>query len=194
MLKKLNLGCGRNIIDGWINVDAFSNPGVDLVFNLECTDGERLPYDDNTVEETLMSHVLEHIRNPLKLMEELHRVTVPGGRVKIRVPHGSSDDAFEDPTHVRQLFQGSFGYFGQPYYWRADYGYRGDWDLITVDLHLSGIYNSDGEALNAVRYYRNVVTEMVVEMVAVKPIREPKRELIRQIPLRLFNQNGSRAA
>ena len=113
-------------------------------------------------------------------MQELHRVAKPGARAVFRVPYGSSDDAFEDPTHVRQYFMSSFGYFSQPYYWRADYGYRGDWATEMVTLLVDAARyagKSAEEIMSDVRTLRNVVKEMVVELRAVKPVREPKAEL-----------------
>jgi predicted SAM-dependent methyltransferase len=72
---KLNIGCGRNILKDWINVDSVELPGVDIVANLEtCGDHDRPLFTniaDNTVDEILCSHVLEHIRNILPLMQEL---------------------------------------------------------------------------------------------------------------------------
>ena len=178
---RLNVGCGRSIMEGWTNVDVVPLPGVDVVYDLERPGGERLPLEDDSVDEFLLSHVIEHVRNSLGLMEELHRVARPGARMVIRVPHGASDDAHEDPTHVRCYFPGSFGYFGQPYYWRADYGYRGDWLTEGVDLHLvDGTFAAEplrGHAWRQVECSRNVVREMVARLVAVKPIRDPKREL-----------------
>ena len=113
-------------------------------------------------------------------MQELHRVAKPGARAVFRVPYGSSDDAFEDPTHVRQYFMSSFGYFSQPYYWRADYGYRGDWATDRATLLVDAARyagKSADEIMSEVRTLRNVVKEMVVELRAVKPIRESRREL-----------------
>lgn len=37
-------------------------------------------------------------------MEELHRIAKQDAIFTCRVPYGSSDDAYEDPTHVRQFF------------------------------------------------------------------------------------------
>jgi hypothetical protein len=96
------------------------------------------------------------------------------------VPYGSSDDAFEDPTHERQYFINSFGYFSQPYYWRADYGYRGDWNAVTITLLAQREGNeglSEGELLSKVMRERNVVAEMVAELRAIKPIRASSRDL-----------------
>ena len=179
---RLNLGCGRSPLAGWINVDAVDLPGVDLVADLDRMSERGLPYPDGSVEAIALSHVLEHLRDPLSLMQELHRVARPGATAVVRTPHGASDDAHEDPTHVRAYFPGSFGYFSQPYYWRADYRYRGDWqpERVTLlvsrsDLECDGV---DG-LWRRIQRERNLVQEMVVELVAIKPAREPDRALQR---------------
>ncbi|HLN11965.1 MAG TPA: methyltransferase domain-containing protein [bacterium] len=178
--RRLNVGCGRNILEGWINLDVMPLPGVDIVADLErCADAP-LPIADNSIDEFLLSHLLEHIRAPLPMMQELHRVAKPEAMATIRVPHGASDDGSEDPTHVRLCFPGTFGYFGQPYYWRADYGYRGDWDVVRILLLVerAAYAGMDAKAIiEHIRTHRNVVREMICEMKAVKPIREPLREL-----------------
>ena len=113
-------------------------------------------------------------------MQELHRIATPDAVALIKVPYGSSDDAFEDPTHIRQYFHGSFGYFSQPFYWKADYGYRGDWQAKKIQFLVPA---SDNQGLTAddifvkVKTLRNQVIEMVVELHAVKPAREPLAEL-----------------
>lgn len=175
---KLNLGCGRHILEGWVNIDRVRLPYVDIEAELDpikCRDCfgniiHRLPFEDDSVDEFLLSHVLEHITHTLPLMQELHRIAKPGAKMVIRVPHGASDDAWEDPTHVRPYFPGSFGYFSQPYYWRADYGYRGDW--LTEKIELIGTSYS-----HSMHTGRNQVQEMVAYLTAVKPIREPLKEL-----------------
>lgn len=178
--QKLHLGCGRNIMDGWINLDVFQMDGVDIVADLDNCKNDSLPFADNSIDQFLASHVIEHLNNTLDLMQELHRIAKPNAAALFRVPYGSNDDAYEDPTHVRQYFLNSFGYFSQPFYWRADYGYRGDWltERITliVDKERYASKTSD-EIMHDVNTYRNVVKEMIVELRAIKPIREPKREL-----------------
>lgn len=180
---RLNLGCGRFPIPGWINVDSSPLPEVDVLVDLEAGS---LPFDDDSIAEFAGSHVLEHIRNSLGLMQELHRVAKPGALAVLRVPYGSSDDADTDPTHVRRYFWGSWGYFSQPYYWRADYGYRGDWEVEDMLLIVNDEYNgkSWAEVFQAVEHRRNVVKEMVATLRAIKPIRPPLRALQKQPVLR----------
>lgn len=136
----------------------------------------------------LLSHVLEHVNDSLGLMQELHRIAKPGCVAVVRCPYGSSDDADEDPTHRRRYYVGSFGYFSQPYYWRADYGYRGDWEprRILLRVHQDGNAGLSPQAiLRRVNEARNVVAEMVVDLVAVKPIRAADRALQRPLPIEI---------
>lgn len=177
---KLHLGCGRTILDGWLNLDRVALPGVDIVADLEQCATCPLPLQNDSVGEFLGCHLLEHIRHPLPMMEELYRVARPNARATFVLPYGSSDDAFEDPTHVRQYFLQSFGYFSQPFYWRADYGYRGDWLTKKILLKIPGdAYGGKKreEILRDIMVLRNIVKEMTVELVAVKPARPPQREL-----------------
>jgi SAM-dependent methyltransferase len=182
--KKLHLGCGRTILDGWVNLDLIPGPGVDVTQNLEECATKPLPFEDDTFSEFFASHLIEHVTNTLPMMQELHRVAKDGAIAVFRCPHGSNDDAFEDPTHVRQYFANSFVYFSQPAYWRADYGYRGDWQVVKTQLRLNAGQwkdKSPQDIIFAVQHMRNVVEELIVTLRAVKPIRASKQELL-QVP------------
>jgi SAM-dependent methyltransferase len=172
---KLNLGCGRNPLDGYTNVDRKKLPGVDVVCDLE---RGRLPFDTDTATEIVGVDLIEHIANVLPLMQELWRVAQPGARCRFELPYGSSDDAWEDPTHVRPYFLNSWSYFAQPFYYRADYGYRGDWQPVAVILDVNDTVTPQAELQAQVLTMRNIVARQTVELTAVKPAREPLRELI----------------
>lgn len=177
---KVNLGCGRRPMDGWVNVDCVPLPSVDLVAQLDDPEKVSLPWPDNSVDEFAIIHTLEHIKYPLPLMEELWRTAKPGAMITIACPYGSSDDADEDPTHVRRIFLNSFAYFGQPYYYRADYGYRGDWQIDHLLLDLPAMFGGvpDEDVMRDVMVLRNIVTQITAVLRAVKPRREPRQELI----------------
>lgn len=187
---RLNLGCGRDIRPGWVNIDSAPLPGVDYVVDF---DGKPvLPFDDGSVAYSEGVHVIEHLADPLPFMEELWRVTRPGGRAVFRCPYGSTDDADEDPTHVRRMFAGSWAYFGQPHYWRASYGYRGDWQPEKVTLVMfPGLEDATDAELNSmIRFQRNVVAEMTATLRCVKPRREPARSLQETYEVTLRRQPG----
>ncbi len=177
---RLHLGCGRTILPGWVNIDRQRGPGVADVYDLERCRTTPLSFVEDSVDEFLLSHVIEHITDTLGLMQELHRIAKPNATLVARTPYGSSDDAWEDPTHVRAYFIQSWGYFSQPYHWRADYGYGADWQPETLELFVDKDENAALEPqaiLHRVMTERNVVREMVATLRCVKPIREPKREL-----------------
>jgi SAM-dependent methyltransferase len=177
---RLNVGCGRNIQAGWLNLDSSALPGVDIVCDLEQVRQRPIDLPDGSVEMFLLSHVIEHIRDSLGLMQEMWRLATPGALAVVRVPHGGSDDAWEDPTHVRPYFHGSFGYFSQPHYWRADYGYRGDWQPEKIMMMVSRsrcVGLNPHQVFEKILTERNMVKEMVCEMRAMKPLRAPQQEL-----------------
>ena len=113
--KKLNLGCGKDIKDGYINVDSVKLPGVDIVHDLNKFPW---PFKDDEFDEVYASHILEHLKDTLKVMEELHRITKKTGVIKIKVPLVPGPAAFSDPTHRSFFTYFTFDYFT---------GKRGDW-------------------------------------------------------------------
>lgn len=173
---KINFGCGRDIKPDWTNVDIYPHLGVNVVTDITKPMPE---FMDGIATHMYLSHILEHIINPLPLMQELYRIAAPGCEILIRTPYGSSDNAWEDPTHVRPYFLGSFGYFSQAAYGGADYGYRGDWETVGRTLVLKAgtgieqIKDNLEDVLSVIMVQRNLVDEIQVVMRAVKPIREP---------------------
>jgi hypothetical protein len=104
MNLKLNLGCGLEKLDGFVNIDKYANLNPDQVVDLEVFP---YPFKDNSVGEILLIHVLEHLgQTPevfINIMKELYRICAHEATLRIIVPHWRHDDFFGDPTHVRAV-------------------------------------------------------------------------------------------
>jgi hypothetical protein len=98
------MGCGRNKLPGFVNVDAAPASEPDELWDLERTPW---PWPDNSAEEVWFIHSLEHMGGDpkvfLAIMQELYRICAPGASVRIHVPHPRHDDFIGDPTHVRAI-------------------------------------------------------------------------------------------
>lgn len=100
---KLNLGCGNDHREGFINIDAVKETDPDLLHDLL----DPLPFLDETVSEILAQDILEHfIKEDLEnLVAEIARVLKVGGKLFIRIPN--IDDIivrFENDKEVRNEF------------------------------------------------------------------------------------------
>ncbi|MDO8534620.1 MAG: methyltransferase domain-containing protein [Xanthobacteraceae bacterium] len=179
---RLNLGAGRDTLSGWVNVDQTALPGIDVIADLNRCREVPLPFADASVDDLRMYHVIEHLTEPLPLMQELHRIAKPGAKITIRTPYGSNDDAWTDQTHVRAYFLDSWGFFSQPYQWRSDTLYRGDWEPeeVTLAVDLQRFKGLTAEAiLQRINTDRNIVAEMEAVLRKVWPIRAARRDLQR---------------
>lgn len=111
---RLNLGCGDKIMPGWVNVDSVPDCNPDMVVDLEQFPW---PWPDNSVEEILLSHVLEHLDEQrdvyLGIIKEMYRVCRHGAKIHIMVPHPRHDHFLWDPTHVRPILVEGLQMFDQ---------------------------------------------------------------------------------
>ena len=117
---RLNLGCGTDIRPGYVNLDAASLPGVDVVHDLAELP---LPFEDERFVEIVCQDVLEHLSDYPRLMGELHRILRPGGRLHVRAPHFTSRAVWLDPTHKVSFSVDTLRFFvsGDAYDERAYY-------------------------------------------------------------------------
>jgi ubiquinone/menaquinone biosynthesis C-methylase UbiE len=110
----LDIGCGQEKTPNSLGVDIIRTKVVDVVADIH-----RLPFKDASVDKVLCYQLLEHVDNLIKVMEEIHRVLKPEGRVTIEAPHVKGLDAFRDPTHKKFFTIASMDYFTND----SDYGY-----------------------------------------------------------------------
>ncbi len=58
-------------------------------------------------------HVIEHVSDVMRTMQEIHRLLAPGGRAIIVTPHYTDFSSYCDPTHRWHLNSFSMRYFGE---------------------------------------------------------------------------------
>lgn len=110
MSKKiiLNLGANNSRLPDSINVDRIKKENVDIVHDLEMYP---YPFEPNYADEVHLYHVLEHLTDSIKTIEEIYRILKPGGRLYLRVPHFSSLYAWGDITHKKAFSIYAFDIF-----------------------------------------------------------------------------------
>ncbi len=104
-MKKLNLGCYDNPLQGYINVDKkkyFKH--IDKVVDL---DRFPYPFKNNEFDEVVMHHVLEHLKEPIKVLEEVYRISKDKTIIKITVPYKTEE--YCNMTHTKGFDDRCFG-------------------------------------------------------------------------------------
>jgi len=116
-IKKLNFGCGKDIKKGkeWINVDIQKNKNIDKSFDF---DKFPYPFKDNEFDYVFADNVIEHLKNPRKVILEFWRISKPNAIIEVIVPYFKAEGAYNDPTHktfwnrrcIEQLLNPSYSY------------------------------------------------------------------------------------
>jgi SAM-dependent methyltransferase len=129
-LPILDVGCGINKYPGAIGLDRNPNTLADVVADL---DHFPFPFRDNSFRELRAIHVIEHVADVIKTLEEFHRLLAPGGRAVIVTPHYTDFSSFCDPTHRWHLNSFSLRYFGPD---DAGYGYYSNARFAEISTHV----------------------------------------------------------
>lgn len=108
---KLNLGCGKEKIRGYINID--NNPKVrpDVLHDL---DNIPYPFGDNSIKEIYTSHTLEHVDNWIGMLNEMYRVSENNAVWTIKVPHFTR--GYMSPLHKRGFSLKTFDFLKREEY------------------------------------------------------------------------------
>src|SRR5262249_50029342 len=84
---RLNLACGTDIRDGWVNLDVvkkwpLARRGCDILWDART---DKIPYPDGSAEEVYAGYLLLHLapHHHLRVLEDVWRVLRPGGRLVV---------------------------------------------------------------------------------------------------------------
>jgi SAM-dependent methyltransferase len=126
----LDVGCGINKYPGSIGLDRNPNTRADVIADLDYVP---FPFRDNSFGEIRAIHVIEHVSDVIRTIEEFHRLLAPGGRAVIVTPHYTDFSSFCDPTHRWHLNSFSLRYFGED---AGGYGYYSHARFTEISTHV----------------------------------------------------------
>ena len=109
-MRILDVGCGIRKQPGAIGIDRNPASRADVLVDL---DRLSYPFAADSFDRITAIHVIEHLSDVVRAMEEFHRLLRPGGSVRIETPHYTDFSSFCDPTHKSHLNSFSFRYFGE---------------------------------------------------------------------------------
>jgi len=112
-MKKLNLGCGKNYRDGWINLDYNTAYKTDIIWDINKFP---YPFKKEEFDYVYCSHILEHVNNIFKTLNEIERILKKEGILHIIVPHFSNGNGYNDLSHKRFFGWFTFSQIIEGYY------------------------------------------------------------------------------
>jgi SAM-dependent methyltransferase len=151
-VRVLDVGCGINKLPGAIGIDRNPSSRADVLCDL---DHSSYPFRDSSFDRLQAIHVIEHVSDVIRTMEEFHRVVRDGGEVFVVTPHYTDFSSFCDPTHRWHLNSFSLRYFGEEH---GGFGYysAARFEEISVRVKLLTLWKWLGfeMAVNGSRRFR----------------------------------------
>lgn len=83
-IRKLQIGSGYTVLDGWLGTDI--NPRMQEIAYLDAT--KPFPFEEGVFDYVYSEHMIEHIpwRDGLFMLQECRRVLKPGGGLRVATP------------------------------------------------------------------------------------------------------------
>ncbi len=106
-VTKVELGCGTTKNEGYLGIDRFPLPNVDIVADLD----KGIPLEDNSVEVIFCSHSLEHFENLPNIVNEIYRVCKHKAIVNVLAPYHMETVNLANFYHKQVFNEATFRFF-----------------------------------------------------------------------------------
>ena len=85
---RLNIGCGRRVLAGWVNCDVQANPLAPYPPEI-LGDARSIPLDDGCADTVMALHLIEHfyLWEVAAVLAEWHRLLKPKGQLILELPN-----------------------------------------------------------------------------------------------------------
>ena len=107
----LDIGCGEGLFVKIANKKSYNCTGIDFFghryekfkidFAFKKAKVEKLPCKGASIDGIYFSHIIEHLLDPFKAVDECCRVLKKGGIIVIRTPVPSKNFFWKNPAHIR---------------------------------------------------------------------------------------------
>lgn len=153
---KIDLGCDREAVQGYVSIDTFLNEGIGANADIN----QRLPFPTSSIDQLSAHNSLQFAQNPIAIMNELWRVSKHDARVDMVIAASDGTNALQESNANSFWSLSSIKHYCVQYpaflRFSRDCGFRGFFRLERVE----NVIRPNGEA----RWH--------VLLQAVKPRRE----------------------
>jgi predicted SAM-dependent methyltransferase len=148
-IRKLQIGCGINLLDGWLNTDVFLYRKGVVFLNAK----RRLPLEDRTFDYIFAEHFIEHLdyNQGCTFLHECFRILKPGSKIRLATPDlnflvriYSSQRSELEERYVKWIAESSFPHAQTALsvltinQWFRGFGHRFIYDYETLEHSLVG--------------------------------------------------------
>ena len=173
---KLNIGCGTNKLPDYVRIDIDPLVEPDHVLDMN---KDKLPYENDSVDEILCSHMIEHLDDMTNFYQECYRVLKhETGRLTVVTPHYLHESSWADPDHVWHIPPKFFQYLdrrctgsdGRPVVC-GEFDFQIVDMVMVLDAETKKKYQTTGQWEFAAKFLANSVESISVVLMPIKPAR-----------------------
>lgn len=159
-IATIDIGCGDRKTEDAVGVDVCMLPGVDVVHDLNSFP---YPFKNKSFDRVVMNNIIEHLDDPIRVMQEVYRILAPGGVVHIEVVYWNHRHSASDPQHKHMFNEHSWEFFtGSRKQYYTDFAFELVSLVFQYDYRLRFLPNGLKRFLGI--FLCNVIAGMVVEL------------------------------